>query len=69
MADPKPQQRLFLELIRMSGDIAVTETRTDTVLHRTLEECRDAGWIAVTPLGGGTIKVASLTATGRRLLG
>lgn len=69
MADPKPQQRLFMELIRMSGDIAVTETRKETVLVRTLEECRDAGWIAVTPLGGGTIQVASLTPSGRALLG
>lgn len=68
MGNPLPQQRLLLELIRMSGDIAVTETRAETMLVRTMEECRHAGWISVMSVGGGAAKVASLTRSGRRLI-
>ena len=39
-----PQQRLWLELLVMSGDIAVSEEDRDSMLWRTLKECEENGW-------------------------
>ena len=60
-----PQQQLVLELLRMSGDIAVTDQPRETILWRTLQECRAKGWITTTEVSPGVYSV-SLTAAGRR---
>ena len=62
-----PQQELFLELLIMSGDIAITESTRATILHRTLEECEAAGWVRVSRFGAGFNK-ARITETGRRAI-
>ena len=67
MAKPLPQQTLLLELISMSGDIAVPSEDDGTLLFRTLGECKAASWIRLTPFGQGFDK-ASLTAFGRKIL-
>lgn len=59
-----PQQQLLLELIRMSGDIAVPAEDDGTVLFRTLQECRDKGWITLSAFGAGFNK-AHITELGR----
>jgi len=60
-----PQQQLVLELLRMSGDIGVTEQRQETILWRTVSECRAKGWITVSQVSPGVHSVA-LTQLGRR---
>jgi len=60
-----PQQRLLLELIVQSGDIAVPAEDNDTVLYRTLMECKDAGWLMIKPHGSG-FNMASITDLGRQ---
>ncbi|MGF1594156.1 MAG: hypothetical protein ACFCUW_12790 [Kiloniellaceae bacterium] len=60
-----PQQQLVLELLRMSGDIAVTEQPQATILWRTLTECRAKGWITTTQVSPGIYSV-TLTPQGRR---
>ena len=60
-----PQQQLVLELLRMSGEIGVTDQSRDTILWRTLRECRAKGWITTTEVSPGLHSV-SLTAHGRR---
>lgn len=62
-----PQQQLVLELLRMSGEIAVPESAEGTILWRTLQECRQAHWILQKEVSPGVFSV-SLTATGRRAL-
>ncbi len=62
-----PQQQLVLELLRMSGEIAVLESAEGTILWRTLQECRQNRWIAKTEVSPGVFSV-SLTAAGRREL-
>jgi len=65
-----PQQQLVLELLRMSGEIGVTEpppTQAETILWRTLRECRAKGWITTTEVSPGLYSVA-LTDHGRRRL-
>lgn len=64
MAKILPQQRLFLELLIMSGDIGVPDKDDGTVLFRTLKECEDAGWITLNHFGAGFDK-AAITAKGR----
>jgi len=49
----------------MSGEIGVTEQPQQTILWRTLAECRARGWIAITEVSPG-IHSVSLTAHGRR---
>ena len=63
-----PQQRLLLELVNMSGDIALTRLPVDSILWRTALECRDKGWLALTPISPGIHK-ASLTLAGRLAIG
>ena len=61
------QQRLLLELLCMSGNIAVTENNDGTILRRTLMETVDAGWITLTPFGKG-FDMAAITAFGRKAI-
>jgi len=49
----------------MSGDIGVPEQSKETILWRTLRECRTKGWITLTEISPGVFSV-SLTAHGRR---
>lgn len=67
MANVLPQQRLMLELLSMSGDIAVPVSDEDTVLWRTLHECRLIGLVRLTEISTGIYKV-QLTLVGRRML-
>ena len=63
-----PQQELFLELLVMSGDIAIaSDDQFDTILQRTLKECEAAGWVKLTPFGAGFNK-ASITPLGRSVV-
>ena len=59
-----PQQRLLLELLMMSGDIAVTQLGENSVLHRTLHECANRGWITLNEISQGFAK-AAITPRGR----
>jgi len=59
-----PQQKLLLELISMSGDIAVPDADNGTMLFRTLKECEQKGWLKLAHFGAGFDK-ASLTPSGR----
>ncbi len=62
-----PQQRLLLELLSMSGDIAVPTDNKDTILWRTLDECKDKSWVTLTEINPGMCRV-SVTAVGRLAL-
>ena len=62
-----PQQRLLLELLHMSGDIAVPTDNKDTILWRTLGECKDKSWATLTAINPGLCRV-SVTAVGRLAL-
>ena len=62
-----PQQRLLLELLSMSGDIAVPTDNRDTILWRTLDECKDNGWATLKEINPGMCRV-SVTAIGRLAL-
>jgi len=61
-----PQQQLLLELLIMSGDIAVAETSEGTILENTLKECTTNGWVEVKVFGAGFNKV-TITDKGRRV--
>ena len=65
MSDLLPQQQLVLELLRMAGEIGVTEQPQETILWRTLRECRAKGWITTTEVSPGVYSVA-MTPPGRR---
>lgn len=52
----------------MSGDVAVRDDINGTILGHTLEECRNAGWVAVRQFAVGYTKV-SITETGRAVVG
>lgn len=67
MASLLPQQQLVLELLRMSGEIAVTDQAGETILWRTLRECRTNRWIMVNEVSPGVHSV-SLTALGRQTI-
>lgn len=51
----------------MSGDIAVADAIGGTILDRTLQECRDAGWVTTKVFGAGFNKT-SITDAGRRMV-
>lgn len=57
----------MLELLRMSGDIAVTEQSAETILWRTLTECRSKGWLTVNEVSKSVHSV-TLTPLGRRTI-
>ncbi len=65
MAMVLPQQKLLLELLMMSGDIAVPDADNETVLFRTLKECESKGWLSLKQFGAGFNK-AAITDTGRK---
>lgn len=67
MSQILPQQQLLLELLIMSGDIAVAADIKGTILERTLEECRQKGWIATKVFGAGFNKT-SITPAGRSMV-
>ena len=58
------QQRLFLELVVMSGNIALPAKDNGTILYVTMKECEKLGWVTLSPFGEG-FKQAKITATGR----
>ena len=60
-----PQQQLLLELLIMSGQIAVTEDSNDTILWRTLKECRTAGWLTSVKVSPGLFSI-EITRAGRK---
>ena len=62
-----PQQRLLLELLSMSGDIAVPTDNKNTILWRTLDECKDKSWATLTKINPAICRV-SVTAIGRLAL-
>lgn len=59
-----PQQRLLIELLSMSGDIAVPTDAKDTILWRTLEECSKARLLSVDEINDSMCRI-SVTALGR----
>ncbi len=65
MADTLPQQQLLLELLIMSGQIAVPADDTGTILWRTLEECKKAGWIILREISPGLFSI-EITRKGRQ---
>ncbi len=67
MATILPQQQLLLELLIMSGDIAVAEDSAGTILASTLKECTRHGWTETKIFGGGFNKV-TITAKGREII-
>lgn len=67
MADLLPQQKLLLELLVMSGDIAVADDIAGTILDRTLGECRAQGWVTTKVFGAGFNKT-SITEQGRAMV-
>jgi hypothetical protein len=62
-----PQQELLLELLAMSGDIAVTSTAQDSLIWRTLNECHRAGWVTVVEVSPN-VHSASVTRQGRTMI-
>ena len=61
-----PQQQLLLELLIMSGQIAVPEDSNDTILWRTLTECRTAGWLTSVEVSPGLFRI-EITGAGRKV--
>jgi hypothetical protein len=59
-----PQQRLLIELLTMSGDIAVPRDGADTILWRTLDECAQNRLIILEDINDSVCRV-SVTALGR----
>ncbi|MCH7931404.1 MAG: hypothetical protein IH906_04235 [Proteobacteria bacterium] len=62
-----PQQKLLLELLTMSGDIAVPAEARETILWRTLNECRNHGWVSVREINGDVFGV-KVTDSGRTII-
>ena len=64
MTDVLPQQKLLLELLVMSGDIAVADDISGTILERTVMECEKQGWVKRSQFGAGFHKT-TITDLGR----
>jgi len=64
LSDLLPQQRLFLELLVKSGDIAVPDSDDGSMLYRTLKECEKAGLVLIESVSNGFDK-AAITNKGR----
>ncbi|MBL6941092.1 MAG: hypothetical protein ISR53_02930, partial [Rhodospirillales bacterium] len=64
MAEILHQQRLLLELLVMSGNIAVSDVDDGTLLFATMKECKKAGWLTLKPFGAG-FHQAVITDVGR----
>ena len=67
MTDILPQQQLLLELLVMSGRIAVSRENEDGILWRTLNECEQNGWLSIKPVNAD-YAAAEITDTGRSLI-
>lgn len=67
MSKVTPYHVLLLELLTMSGDIAIRDDIDGTILGRTLQECRNAGWVSGRQFAVGYTKV-SITETGRAVV-
>lgn len=65
MATTLPQQQLLLELLIMSGQIAVPADDTNTILWRTLGECKKAGWLTWVEVSPGLFSI-EITRKGRQ---
>ena len=65
MADTLPQQQLLLELLIMSGNIGVPGDAKDSILWRTLKECRAAGWLTWIEISPGLFSI-EITRRGRK---
>lgn len=65
MAKVLPQQKLLLELLTVSGDIAVPGPRDESLLWRTLDECKKERWLILTEISPGLVKV-SITGRGNK---
>jgi len=68
MKDVLPQQKLLLELLIMSGDIAVADDISGTILERTVIECEKQGWVKRSQFGAGFHKT-TITEAGRAASG
>jgi hypothetical protein len=64
MNEVLPQQKLLLELLIMSGDIAVADDISNTILERTIIECEKHGWVKRSQFGAGFHKT-TVTESGR----
>ncbi len=67
MTDVLPQQQLLLELLVMSGRIAVAKDNAEGILWRTLSECERNGWL-VMEVVNADYDAAEVTDTGRSLV-
>lgn len=65
MAHTLPQQQLLLELLIMSGQIAVPVDDKDSILWRTLTECKSSGWLIWKEISPGLFSI-EITQHGRR---
>ncbi len=65
MADTLPQQQLLLELLIISGQIGVPGDTKETILWRTLEECRAARWLTWIEINPGLFTI-EITRKGRQ---
>ncbi len=63
-----PQQQLLLELLVMSGQIAVTGDPQDTILWRTIKEGIANGWITLREASPEFYSI-EITQSGRRAAG
>ena len=64
MAEILHQQRLILELLVMSGNIAVSDVDDGTLLYATMKECEKSGWLTLKHFGAG-FDQAVITQQGR----
>ncbi len=62
-----PQQRMLLELLTMSGDIAVPRDNKDSILWRTLDECVQHRLVELDEINDHICRI-SVTALGRASL-
>jgi len=65
MAETLPQQQLLLELLIMSGQIAVPADDKNTILWRTLGECQKTGWLTWVEVSPGLFSI-EITRKGRQ---
>ena len=67
MSNLLPQQRLFLELLVKSGDIAVPDLDDGSMLYNTMKECEGEALIFIEGVSNGFSK-AAITAKGRKIV-
>jgi len=67
MTDVLPQQQLLLELLVMSGRIAVAKANAEGILWRTLNECEQNGCLLMKAVNADYAS-AEGTGTGRSLV-